>query len=100
MKKINIYGKLGVLATWREDFFKRCHGLGSGVVLLVLLVSVCRVEKVSDSEMDECNPYKGFFRDGEHYVERDSVNEDGTKNKYFMFTRSKKEERPCNPLNR
>jgi len=47
--------------------------------------------------MDDCNQFKGFFKGGEHYIEAEGINEDGTINRQYMFNRPKGLNTDCSP---
>jgi hypothetical protein len=66
--------------------------------LNIIFVVNCEGKKMPDSDLDKCNPFKGFFKSGEHYIEAESVKEDGTINKYFMFKNRKGRKAPCSPF--
>lgn len=65
--------------------------------MAMMLAAHCRQKSEPDRDMDICNPQAGFFKGGEHFVDADTVNEDGTVNRGMILKRYRSANRPCHP---
>lgn len=70
---------------------------GLSLIVVVALFSGCLEKKMPDTQLNPCSPYAGFFKGGERFIDADSVNEDGTLNRYYMFKQREGEHSPCYP---
>ena len=51
-----------------------------------------------ESKIDPCDPAANVYMDGEHYIDRDFLNNDGQIDQRVWFEKSRPENSVCDPL--
>ena len=75
--------------------------------LCILFILACKKKKAFSHDIQECDPIGNYYEDGNHYISRDIVTDDGVINYEEMFYRynkddfpnkeRKREDFPCDP---